>query len=53
MLKVRFKDDRVEDGISEGDLKPKVVEVDPGFVGKLLREEFELEKKRYDRIVHC
>jgi len=58
---------REEAGISEGDevvveveegrlvlrvLKPKVVDVDPGLVEKLLREEFELEKKRYGGIIH-
>jgi len=34
-------------------LKPKVVDADFSFVEKLLKEEFELEKKRYDEIVHC
>jgi len=58
---------REEAGISEGDevvveveegrlvlrvLKPKVVDVDPGLVEKFLREEFELEKKRYGGIIH-
>jgi len=32
-------------------LKPKVVDADSSFVEKLLREE--LEKKRYNEIVHC
>jgi len=35
------------------DLKPKVVDADSSFVEKLLREELELEKKRYNEIVHC
>ena len=34
-------------------LKPKVVDADSSFVEKLLKEEFELEKKKCDRIVHC
>ena len=36
-----------------GNLKPKAVDADSSFVEKLLKEEFELEKKRYDEIVHC
>lgn len=32
-------------------LKPKVVDVDPGIVEKLLREEYSLEKSRYVRMM--
>lgn len=32
-------------------LKPRVVDVDPGVVEEVLREEYELEKGRYARIV--
>ena len=32
-------------------LKPRVVDVDPRLVEKLLREEYELEKQRYRRMV--
>jgi len=54
---------REEAGIHEGDevvvevvggrlvmrvLKPKVVDVDPGLVRKLLREEYELERRKYE-----
>ncbi len=54
-------------GISEGDevvaevvgdklvlrvLKPKVVDVDPGLVEELLREEYGLEARRYGYIIH-
>ena len=58
---------REEAGISEGDevivevekgklvmrvLKPRVVDVDPGLVEKLLREEYELERRKHERILH-
>ena len=58
---------REEAGISEGDeviveaekgklvirvLKPKVVDVDPDLVEKLLREEYELERRKHERILH-
>ena len=33
-------------------MKPKVVDVGSGFVEKLLRKEFELEKKKYVEIVY-
>lgn len=54
-------------GISEGDeviveaernmliirvLKPKVVDVDPSVVENLLREEYELERRKYGRLLH-
>jgi len=57
---------REEVGISEGGevvvevregkliiraLKPRVVNVDVGFVEKLLSEEYDLEKERYRRIL--
>ena len=29
-------------------LKPKVVDVDPVYIDKLLREEYEVEKKKYE-----
>ena len=32
-------------------LKPEVVDVDPKLVEKILREEYELEKKRYMRMI--
>ena len=32
-------------------LKPRVVDVDPGIVEELLREEYELERDRYTRMV--
>ncbi|MCS7364465.1 MAG: AbrB/MazE/SpoVT family DNA-binding domain-containing protein [archaeon GB-1867-035] len=54
-------------GINEGDeviveaernmliirvLKPKVVDVDPSVVENLLREEYELERRKYGRLLH-
>ena len=57
---------REEVGIREGDevvvevekdrlvlrvLKPKIVDVDPILVEKLLREEYEIEKEKYEGIV--
>ena len=54
-------------GISEGDevivevekdrlvmrvLKPRVVDIDPGLVEKLLREEYELERRKHERIFY-
>jgi antitoxin MazE len=53
-------------GINEGDmivaevmgdklvmraLKPKVVDVDPKIVEEILREEYELEKNKYTRMI--
>ena len=32
-------------------LKPRNVDIDPGIVEELLHEEYELEKKRYKRII--
>ena len=32
-------------------LKPRNVDIDSGIVEELLREEYELEKKRYKRII--
>ncbi len=32
-------------------LKPKIVDIDPDIVDKLLHEEYELEKGRFTRIV--
>lgn len=32
-------------------LKPKVVDVDPSLVKKLLREEYDLEKMKYEEMV--
>ena len=32
-------------------LKPRIVDVDPGIVEEFLREEYELEKKRYTRMI--
>ncbi len=58
---------REKAGISEGDevivevekdrlvmrvLKPRVVDVDPCFVEKLLREEYELERRKHERIFY-
>jgi len=31
-------------------LKPKVVDVDPSIVSELMREEHEVEKRRYRRV---
>jgi len=57
---------REEVGVREGDevvveaeegrltmrvLKPRVVDVDPDLVEKLLREEYDLERKRYERML--
>ena len=31
--------------------KPRVVDVNPDFIGKILREEYDLEKAKYKRII--
>lgn len=61
------KDIRRKAGIDEGDeliveveegkltmkvLRPKVVDVDPNLVEKLLREEYELERRKYGETLH-
>jgi len=58
---------REEAGISEGDevivevekgrlimkaLKPRVVDVDPDLVENLLREEYDLERRKYEGLFH-
>ena len=39
-----------EDRLIVKTLKPKVVDIDPNLVDKLLREEYYLEMKKYRRI---
>ncbi|RLE94588.1 MAG: AbrB family transcriptional regulator [Thermoprotei archaeon] len=61
------KDIRRKAGIDEGDeliveveegkltmkvLRPKVVDVDPNLVEKLLREEYGLERRKYGETLH-
>jgi len=61
------KDVRRKAGIDEGDeliveveegkltmkvLRPKVVDVDPNLVEKLLREEYGLERRKYGETLH-
>ncbi len=41
----------VGDSIVLRALKPKVVDVDPKIIDKILREERDLEKRRYARMV--
>ncbi len=41
----------VEDKLILRALKPKVVDVDPEIVEEILREDYELEKSRYVRMV--
>jgi bifunctional DNA-binding transcriptional regulator/antitoxin component of YhaV-PrlF toxin-antitoxin module len=38
-------------GLKEGDLKPKVVDVDPNLVEELLGEESRFEEHRYRKLI--